>query len=123
MAAIEEDGGGAGPRDRRRPDHGSPCVTRHAEWARMGRAISVPLTPVTRGLSRPLADTPARRPGHVTGPDGTDSQADSASSILVTRSKQESPGQEAFYLRTGCVASGRFTAEGSAHPRASAVQL
>ena len=42
------------------------------------RAISGPLTPVTSGLSRSLADTPPRRSGHVTGPDGTDSQADSA---------------------------------------------
>jgi hypothetical protein len=41
------------------------------------RAISGPLTPVKRGLSRSLADTPPRRSGHVTGPDGTDSQADS----------------------------------------------
>src|SRR5207248_9361212 len=38
------------------------------------------------GLSRSLADTPPRRSGHVTGPDGTDSQADSAGSIPVTRS-------------------------------------
>jgi len=51
------------------------------------RAISVPLTPVTSGLSRSLADTPPRRSGHVTGPDGTASQADSAGSIPVTRSK------------------------------------
>ena len=29
------------------------------------RAISVPLTPVTKGLSRSLADTPNRRSGHV----------------------------------------------------------
>ena len=46
------------------------------------RAISGPLTPVTSGLSRSLADTPPRRSGHVTGPDGTDSQADSATSRL-----------------------------------------
>ena len=39
------------------------------------RAISVPLTPVTRGLSRSLADTPARRSGGITGPDGTDFQS------------------------------------------------
>jgi len=50
------------------------------------RAISVPLAPVTSGLSRSLADTPPRRSGHVTGSDGTDSQADSAGSIPVTRS-------------------------------------
>jgi hypothetical protein len=31
------------------------------------RAISVPLTPVTRGLSRSLADTPPRRSGPVAG--------------------------------------------------------
>jgi hypothetical protein len=42
------------------------------------RAISGPLTPVTSGLSRSLADTLPRRSGHVTGPDGTDSQADSS---------------------------------------------
>jgi hypothetical protein len=53
----------------------------------VGRAISGPLTPVTSGLSRSLADSPLRRSDHLTGPDGTDSQADSASSILVTRSK------------------------------------
>jgi hypothetical protein len=50
------------------------------------RAISVPLTPVKSGLSRPLADTRSRRSGHVTGPDRTASQADSAGSIPVTRS-------------------------------------
>jgi hypothetical protein len=50
------------------------------------RAISGPLTPVTSGLSRSLADTSSRRSGHVTGPDGTASQADSAGSIPVTRS-------------------------------------
>jgi hypothetical protein len=50
------------------------------------RAISGPLTPVTSGLSRSLADTPPRRPDGITGPDGTDSQADSAGSIPVTRS-------------------------------------
>jgi hypothetical protein len=53
------------------------------------RAISGPLTPVTSGLSRSLTDTPPRRSGHVTGPNGTDSQADSAGSIPVTRSKRE----------------------------------
>jgi hypothetical protein len=50
------------------------------------RAINGPLNPVTSGLSRSLADTPPRRSGHVTGPDSTDSQADSAGSIPVTRS-------------------------------------
>jgi hypothetical protein len=49
----------------------------------MPRAISGPLTPVMSGLSRSLADSPPRRSGHVTGPDGTDSQADSAGSIPV----------------------------------------
>ena len=57
------------------------------------RAISGPLTPVTSGLSRSVADNPTRRSGHVTGPDGTDSQADSAGSIPVTRSKRETAGQ------------------------------
>ena len=42
------------------------------------RAISGPLNPVTKGLSRSLADSPNRRSGRVTGLDGTDSQADSA---------------------------------------------
>ena len=56
-------------------------------WPDPGRrAISGPLTPVTSGLTRSLADTPSRRSGHVTGPDGTASQADSAGSIPVTRS-------------------------------------
>jgi hypothetical protein len=45
------------------------------------RAISGPLAPVTSGLSRPLADRLIRRSGHVKGPDGTDSQADSGGSI------------------------------------------
>ena len=63
----------AGRRDQCRPDEGR-------------RAISGPLTPVTKGLSRSLADSPPRRSGHVTGPDGTASQADSAGSIPVTRS-------------------------------------
>ena len=54
-------------------------ATRAAAFRASGpRAISGPLTPVTSGLSRSLADTPPRRSGHVTGPDGTDSQADSA---------------------------------------------
>jgi hypothetical protein len=65
-----------------------------AARAAVRRAISGPLIPVTSGLSRPLADTPPRRSGGITGPDGTDSQADSASSILVTRSKHEGPGQD-----------------------------
>ena len=50
------------------------------------RAISGPLKPVTSGLSRSLADPPPRRSGHVTGTDGTASQADSPDSISVTRS-------------------------------------
>ena len=50
------------------------------------RAISGPLTPVTSGLSQSLADTPRCRSDHATGPDGTDSQADSAGSIPVTHS-------------------------------------
>ena len=60
------------------------------------RAISVPLTPVKTCLSRSLADTPPRRSGHVTGPDGTDSQADSAGSIPVTRSTGKPQGQAAL---------------------------
>jgi hypothetical protein len=77
MAAIEEDGGGLGRGHQGRPGRGR-------------RAISGPLTPVTRGLSRSLADTQPRRSGHVTGPDGTASQADSAGSIPVTRSTVKS---------------------------------
>jgi hypothetical protein len=50
----------------------------NADRTAVRRAISGPLTPVTRGLSRSLADTLPRRSGHVTGPDGTASQADSA---------------------------------------------
>ncbi len=55
-----------------------------------GAPISGPLTPVTSGLSRSLAETPPRRSGHVTGPDSADSQADSAGSIPVTRSTAKS---------------------------------
>ena len=65
------------------------------------RAISGPLTPVTSGLSRSLTDSPLRRSGHITGPDGTDSQADSAGSIPVTRSNPESPVQEPFGTLAG----------------------
>jgi hypothetical protein len=41
-----------------------------------GRAAGplAPLTPVTNGLPRSLADSPPRRSGHVTGPDGTASK-------------------------------------------------
>ena len=74
VAGIEEDGGG--------PGHGHQRAR-----AAVRRAISGPLTPVTSGLSRSLADIPLRRSGHVTSPDRTDSQADSAGSIPVTRSK------------------------------------
>jgi len=65
----------AGRRDQCRPDEGR-------------RAISGPLAPVTKGLSRSLTDSLSCRSGQVTGPDGTDSQADSAGSIPVTRSTQ-----------------------------------
>jgi hypothetical protein len=70
--------------------------------AAVRRAISGPLTPVKSGLSRSLADTPNRRSGHVTGPDGTDSQADSASSILVTRSSREDAGQRLIFEAGPC---------------------
>ena len=50
------------------------------------RAISVPLTPVKEGLLRSFAGKPRRRSGLVQAPNGTDSQADSAGSIPVTRS-------------------------------------
>src|SRR6476620_9364735 len=75
----------------------STRMDRHAATRR--RAISGPLTPVTRGLSRLLADTPNRRSGHVTGPDGTDSQADSAGSIPVTRSNVKVQVGELFFER------------------------
>jgi hypothetical protein len=39
------------------------------------RAISGPLALVTSGFSRSLPDSPSRRSGHMTGPNGTDSQA------------------------------------------------
>jgi len=65
MAAIEEDGEVQG-------------TEIGAGRTAVRRAISGPLTPVTSGLSRSLADTPPCRSGHVTGPDSTDSQADSA---------------------------------------------
>jgi hypothetical protein len=52
-----------------------------------------PLTPVANGMSRSLAGSPNRRSGHVTGPDGIASRADSADSIPVTRSKPERTGQ------------------------------
>ena len=47
--------------------------------------IVVQLAPATSGRSRSLADTPTRRSGHVEGRSRTDSQADSAGSIPVTR--------------------------------------
>jgi hypothetical protein len=51
------------------------------------RAVSGPLTPVIRRYSRSLADTCFRRPGRIHRPNTTDSQADSAASILVTLSQ------------------------------------
>ena len=60
------------------------------------RAISGPLTPVASGLSRSLTDSPLRRSGRITGPNGTASQADSAGSIPVTRSKRKAPGRRGF---------------------------
>ena len=62
------------------------------------RAISGPLTPVASGLSRSLACTPPRRSGHVTGPDGTDSQADSAGSVPVTRSTPRIRSSDARFM-------------------------
>jgi hypothetical protein len=48
-------------------------------WPDEGRrAISGPLTPVTSGLSRSLADSRSSSSGRLNGPDGTDSQADSS---------------------------------------------
>ena len=60
--------------------------TRARPSAQAGRRFAGPLTPATSGLSRSLADSPSRRSGRPTGPDGTDSEADSAGSIPVTRS-------------------------------------
>ena len=54
--------------------------------SRLRRAISVPLTPVIKGVSRSLADRLRRWSGHVSGQTATDSQADSAGSIPVIRS-------------------------------------
>jgi hypothetical protein len=56
--------------------------------------IVVQLAPVTSGLSRSLADTPTRRSGHVEGQSRSDSQADSAGSIPVTRSNREGSRSE-----------------------------
>ena len=66
----------------------SPWMRKPSGWRsdEDRRAISGPLTPVTSGLSRSLADTPPRRSDRITSPDGADSQADSAGSIPVTRS-------------------------------------
>jgi len=63
MAAIEEDGRGAG--------HGVG-----GGEVDVRRAISGPLTPVTRGISRSLKDNAPRRSGPTGAPDCTDSQAD-----------------------------------------------
>jgi hypothetical protein len=53
----------------------APPSAHAGPWVR--RAINGPLTPVKRGLSRSLADSLPCRSGHVTGPDGIASQADS----------------------------------------------
>ena len=53
--------------------------------AKIVRAITVPLTPVTKGLSRSLMGSPSPQVRPYSSPDGTDSQADSAGSIPVTR--------------------------------------
>jgi len=57
------------------------------------RAISGPLTPVTSGVSRSVADTPPRKSGGV-APGRHRSQADSAGSNPVTRSDDEGPGRK-----------------------------
>ena len=102
-AAIEEDGEGQD-------------TAFSAGRTAVRRAISGPLTPVTRGLSRSLADTLLRRSGHVTGPDGTDSQADSAGSIPVTRStvKRQVRG---LIVRSGLTSRGSSDTEDAARPR------
>jgi hypothetical protein len=58
----------------------------HQQPAQAGPRFTGPLAVINPGDEQSLADTPPRRSGHVTGPDGTDSQADSAGSIPVTRS-------------------------------------
>ena len=58
------------------------------------RAISVPLAPVKTGISRSLVDSQPHSSGHMRAPEGSDSQADSAGSIPVTRSKAKTPGQQ-----------------------------
>jgi hypothetical protein len=69
------------------------------------RAISGPLNPVTKGLSRSLADSLNRRSGRVTGLDGTDSQADSAGSIPVTRSSLKAQ-VSGLFVRPGLTSRG-----------------
>jgi hypothetical protein len=64
------------------------------------RAISVPLAPVTRGLSRSLTDIPPRRSGHVTSPDGTDSQADSPRSARLGVGSRHAGGKVGGLPRT-----------------------
>jgi len=80
----------------KKPVPGLTAADRTAHTSCRARAISGPLTPVNSGLSRSLADTPNRRSGYVTGPDGTDSQADSAGSIPVTRSNVKVQVGEGF---------------------------
>ena len=50
-------------------------------------AIRVPLALVKTGISWSLGGQPAPSSGHMGAPEGTDSQADSAGSIPVTRSQ------------------------------------
>jgi hypothetical protein len=65
------------------------------------RAISGPLTPVMNGLSRTLTESLPRRSGRVTDPDCADSQADSAGSIPVTRSKEVKPQVKRLFWSPG----------------------
>jgi hypothetical protein len=60
------------------------------------RAISVPLTPVVKGVVTVThgSAAPQVRPG--SWPDPADSQADSPGSIPITRSTGEGPGQRSF---------------------------
>jgi len=82
--ACREGGGVAG--------HEDQC------WLEKGRRpIGGPLTSVTKGLSRTLTRSLSRRSGRATGPDGTDSQADSAGSIPVTRSSREHAASAVFF--------------------------
>ena len=74
---------------------GTPIGTRRRPSV---RAISGPLAPVIGGISRLLTDRSPRRSGCIKSLGGTDSQADNAGSIPVTRSNRKTPGQSVVLL-------------------------